>query len=115
MREATALILKLKGFDVRTAGSGEEAYASLGDRDDAPDLILSDFRLPGRENGAQVVQRVRTLLDKEVPVVFMTGDTSEVRIRETRMAYCEVLRKPIDGDKLLRALDDALAHPPGNA
>ena len=115
VREATALILKLKGFEVRTAGSGEEAYASLGDRDDAPDLILSDFRLPGRENGAQVVQRVRTLLDKEVPVVFMTGDTSEARIRETRMAYCEVLRKPIDGDKLLRALDDALAHPPGNA
>lgn len=115
VREATALILKLKGFDVRTAGSGEEAYASLGDRDDAPDLILSDFRLPGRENGAQVVQRVRTLLDKEVPVVFMTGDTSEARIRETRMAYCEVLRKPIDGDKLLRALDDALTHTPGNA
>ena len=115
VREATALILKLKGFDVRTASSGEEAYASLTDSDEAPDLILSDFRLPGSENGAQVVQRVRTLLDREVPVVFMTGDTSEARIRETRMAYCDVLRKPIDGEKLLRALNDALAHPPGHA
>ncbi len=115
VREATALILKLKGFDVRTASSGEEAYASLSDSDEAPDLILSDFRLPGSENGAQVVQRVRTLLDREVPVVFMTGDTSEARIRETRMAYCDVLRKPIDGEKLLRALNDALAHPPGHA
>ncbi len=115
VREATAMILELKGFEVRTAGSGEEAYASLDDRDQAPDLILSDFRLPGRENGAQVVQRVRTLLEREVPVVFMTGDTSEARIRETRMAYCEVLRKPIDGEKLLRALNDALIHRPGRA
>jgi hypothetical protein len=41
----------------------------------------------------------------------MTGDTSEARIRETRMRYCEVLRKPIDGDKLFRALSDALAQP----
>ncbi len=115
VREATAMILKLKGFEVRTAGSGEEAYAGLDEDAEAPDLILSDFRLPGRENGAQVVQRVRTLLDREVPVVFMTGDTSEARIRETRMAYCDVLRKPIDGDKLLRALHEALAHRPGHA
>jgi PAS domain S-box-containing protein len=115
VREATSLILKLKGYDVRAAGSGEEAYAAIADSDEAPDLILSDFRLPGRENGAQVVQRVRTLLDSEVPVVFMTGDTSEARIRETRMAYCDVLRKPIDGDKLLRALSDALTRPAGNA
>ena len=111
VREATSLILKLKGYDVRAAGSGEEAYAAIADSDEIPDLILSDFRLPGRENGAQVVQRVRTLLDSEVPVVFMTGDTSEARIRETRMPYCDVLRKPIDGDKLLRALSDALVRP----
>jgi len=111
VREATSLILKLKGYDVRTAGSGEEAYATIADSDEIPDLILSDFRLPGRENGAQVVQRVRTLLDSEIPVVFMTGDTSEARIRETRMPYCDVLRKPIDGHKLLRALSDALARP----
>jgi PAS domain S-box-containing protein len=111
VREATSLILRLKGYEVATAGNGEEAYASVADRATAPDLILSDFRLPGRENGAQVVQRVRTLLEREVPVVFMTGDTSEARIRETRMRYCEVLRKPIDGDKLFRALSDALAQP----
>ena len=115
VREATTLILRLKGYDVHAASNGEEAYASLAGNEEAPDLILSDFRLPGRENGAQVVQRVRTLVAREVPAVFMTGDTSEARIRETRMAYCEVLRKPIDGDKLLRALGKALAHPSGHA
>lgn len=115
VREATALILSLRGYDVHTAGSGQEAYAALADSDAAPDLILSDFRLPGTENGAQVVQRVRTLLEREVPVVFMTGDTSEARIRETRMAYCDVLRKPIDGDRLLHALEAALAGPATDA
>jgi CheY-like chemotaxis protein len=58
-----------------------------------------------------VVQRVRTLLERDVPVVFMTGDTSEARIRETRLSCCEVLRKPVDADKLSRALENAAAAP----
>jgi len=115
VREATAMILRLKGFEVTAAGDGEEAYASVDAMAEAPDVILSDFRLPGPDNGAQVVQRVRTLLERDVPVVFMTGDTSEARIRETRLTRCEVLRKPIDGDKLLRALAEALGEPASRA
>jgi len=115
VREATAMILRLKGFEVTAAGDGEQAYASVDAMPAAPDVILSDFRLPGPDNGAQVVQRVRTLLERDVPVVFMTGDTSEARIRETRLTRCEVLRKPIDSEKLVRALAEALAKPEGHA
>jgi two-component system CheB/CheR fusion protein len=111
VREATSLILQIKGFEVHRAASGEEAYRTVSAEALQPDLILSDFRLPGNENGAQVVQRVRTLLERDVPVVFMTGDTSEARIRETRLSCCEVLRKPVDADKLSRALENAAAAP----
>jgi len=109
VREATQTILSLDGYDVHSAANGEEACRSVTDGALRPDVILSDFRLSGSENGAQVVQRVRTLLGCPVPVVFMTGDTSEARIRETCMEHCSVLRKPVDAEQLVAALNGAVA------
>jgi PAS domain S-box-containing protein len=110
--EATSLVLRLHGYDVFTATNAEEAYGYVETGALMPDIILSDFRLPGKENGAQIVQRVRTLLKSDVPVVFMTGDTSSAVIRESQLAKCEVLHKPIDPLKLNKALVEGLAQNP---
>lgn len=107
--EATSMILRLRGFEVHTANDGREALHHLTAQGLDPDVILSDFRLPGEENGAQVVIRVRRHLEREIPVVFMTGDTSEARIRETALTFCDVLRKPLDADQLSHALKQAIA------
>ncbi|HEY5789106.1 MAG TPA: ATP-binding protein [Gammaproteobacteria bacterium] len=109
LREATRLILDLDGYVVHCAENGEHAFRAVLEQGVDPDVILSDFRLPGAHNGAEVVARVRELLGRDVPVVFMTGDTSEARIRETRMAHCSVLRKPVDSLRLSAALTTALA------
>ena len=61
--------LELDGFDVLTAGSGEEALDLLK-REDV-DLALTDQRLPGMD-GVAVVRRLKTE-HPEVGVVVMTA------------------------------------------
>jgi len=109
---ATSLMLRLHGYDVFSATNAQEAYEQVAERELTPDIILSNFRLPGKENGAQIVQRVRTLLKSDVPVVFLTGDTSTARIKETQLANYAVLHKPIDPLKLNKALVEGLAQNP---
>ena len=61
--------LELGGFDVLTAGSGEEALDLLKTED--VDLTLTDQRLPGMD-GVAVVRRLRAE-HPEIAVVVMTA------------------------------------------
>lgn len=106
--DATSLVLKLHGYDVHTASSSQQAYDQIAEKGLEPDIILSDYRFPGNETGVEIVQKVRTLLGREIPAVFMTGDPSVARIGETQMRNCEVLHKPVDPGTLNAALMDGL-------
>jgi len=58
VRESTALLLELNGYEVKTADSGEQAITLL--EAFHPDAVLLDIGMPG-ENGYQVAQRIRHL------------------------------------------------------
>lgn len=73
-----------------------------------PDLIVSDYRLPGM-NGVEVIRRVREILGREVPAVIMTGDTSARDIETAGLGRCTVLHKPVDTDRLLGLVEESLA------
>lgn len=72
--DATTMLLSASGFEVFTALSGEEALAHI-DAGVRPDIVVSDYRLPGY-NGVEVVRRIREATAAEIPTVLMTGDTS---------------------------------------
>lgn len=58
VRESTALLLKLNGYEVKMADSGEQAMALI--QTFHPDVVLLDIGMPV-ENGYQVAQRIRQL------------------------------------------------------
>ena len=63
--------LKKAGFSVTTASDGADALAKL--ELSAPDLILSDTRLP-RLDGYELVRRLKDKPEYAViPIVFLTG------------------------------------------
>jgi CheY-like chemotaxis protein len=106
--DAMAIVFRDAGIDLRLARDGEAAAAlvAAGLR---PDLIISDFRLPGG-NGGEVIRRLRQALGASVPSVILTGDTGLQEVE--KQADCVVLHKPIDPVSLIaRARQLAAARP----
>jgi two-component system, sensor histidine kinase len=63
-----------------------------------PDVIVSDFRLPG-SNGSQVIRRLRQMLGAQAPAIILTGDTGFLEVE--KQDNCAVLHKPVDSAKLI--------------
>src|SRR4051812_16958356 len=86
--------LRSAGFTVTTAGSAENALAKL--EHGAPDLILTDTRLPGAD-GFGLVREVRSRAElKDVPIVFLTEQGAlEDKLRGLELGVDDYLAKPI--------------------
>ena len=67
VREILAETLEEFGYRVIRAGSGEEALQCL-DRQDGPDMIITDVRMPGM-SGLELAQKVRARDERSLPLV----------------------------------------------
>jgi len=99
---AEAVLRKWK-CEVTVAGSLAELQACFADTDRVPDLIISDYRLRGNENGIQVIRAIRQEYNIEIPAVLITGDTGPDRLREAQASGLPLLHKPL-GPARLRTL-----------
>lgn len=99
------LLLESWGHDVLMAADGPAALAALRAAPRCPDVILSDFRLPGPLTGAETVTRAAEQEGRPIPGIILTGDTGPERIREAVAAGCRLLHKPVTPDVLRDALN----------
>lgn len=106
---AVTLVLKQFGCAVTAAESGARAKQLLEAEGRVPDLILSDFRLRGGENGVEAIDMLRTGFGEEIPAVIVTGDTAVERLEALRASGVEVLHKPIGAEPLKQVLIRLLA------
>lgn len=63
-------ILTRKGVDVHTSASGEQGIQEL--RAHSYDIIITDLKMPGM-SGNDVLEQVRKIKGKGLPVVAMSG------------------------------------------
>jgi signal transduction histidine kinase len=80
--EILATVVEDLGHQVLTARDGAEAFRLA--RDHAPDLIITDFMMPGR-NGIELIRAVRA--DAElaaVPVILISAATPAAAVEATR-------------------------------
>lgn len=100
-----------RGYTVWCAADADEARALVQQRlpGQAPDLVLADFRLRHGRTGMDAVQAVRQAAGRELPALIITGDTAPQRIAEAVATGLRVLHKPLDGDELVAAIQQALA------
>lgn len=104
--DATCMVLEMADIRVRTALDGGAAIAML-ESGYQPDMVVSDYRLPGA-NGVEVVRRARDLWGDSLPIVLMTGDTSGRAIKNAKLSNCTVLHKPVDSDQLIALIETSL-------
>jgi CheY-like chemotaxis protein len=102
--QATAIFLRVEGHEVITAGSPDEALAKLGRLDRAPDLIVSDFQLGLPVTGAELIERVRATVGRDIPAVVLSGDMLRVVRHCEHLANCRVFHKPVDAEELAQHL-----------
>jgi DNA-binding response OmpR family regulator/SAM-dependent methyltransferase len=100
--------LTKKGYTVTGAGSGAEALAAANKA--VFDLIISDVRLPGAEDGIEVVGRIKQLPGHEkAKVLIITGyaDT-EAPIRAIKLGVADYIYKPFEIKSLLQKVKSCL-------
>jgi CheY-like chemotaxis protein len=104
-RESLAHLLRLEGYDVRTAGDGAEALTHLHSW--KPDAIILELHLPVVNGWTFLEQRRKDARLSKVPVVI----TSAALDDPEELGAQAALRKRYELPELLRVLD-ALTQPP---
>jgi signal transduction histidine kinase/CheY-like chemotaxis protein len=93
------------GLTVVSAAHGDEALALVTKAGVRPDLVLSDFNLPGPMNGVETIEALRVALASKVPAIVLTGDIRSQAIETITKHDVAVITKPFDGDKLLQLIN----------
>ncbi|MEJ2186869.1 MAG: sigma-54 dependent transcriptional regulator [Gemmatimonadota bacterium] len=105
IRRVLRQVLEYEGHDVRTAEGGGEAlgiYPSF-----EPDLTFLDVKM-ARMDGLEVLGRIRES-DPDALVVMISGHGSiDTAVEATRRGAYDFLEKPLDMDRLLLTLRNAL-------
>lgn len=110
-REALRGLLQHMGAKVSVAGSGREGLDRA--RDDEPDLVMCDLRMP-RMDGFEFIRELnRATSPARTPVVAVTAMASEADHQRTREAgFHGHLNKPFDEAAIVAAVDAALRPGP---
>ncbi|HYS16301.1 MAG TPA: sigma-54 dependent transcriptional regulator [Candidatus Binatia bacterium] len=104
-RKGLQELLTVWGYDVSSAGDGQEALERAAGR--APDLVIADLVMPGID-GLELLTRLK----RDFPttaVVFLTGQGSiESAVQAIKDGAYDYLTKPVDPTRLQILLDRAL-------
>jgi signal transduction histidine kinase/CheY-like chemotaxis protein len=103
VRDSMMALLGKWRCEVIAAESCDEMLGKLISVKRMPDLIVSDYRLKGGENGIEVVARLREEFNAQVPALLITGETGMEQLREAEESGLHVLHKPLNPSRL-RAL-----------
>jgi two-component system response regulator RegA len=101
LRERLATAIRTRGYEVRTAGSSDEALREVAK--ESPEMAVLDLKMPGG-NGLDLLKELRQA-DPHTRVLMLTGygsiATAVEAVREGAVGY---LPKPADADEILAAL-----------
>lgn len=102
---ALAESLREDGHDTITVSSAEDALEALSEG--APDVVITDLRLPGM-SGVALVRRLRGGRHP-IPVIVVTAFGSSETLQElTECGVHAVFAKPFRVDQVRRSVRDAL-------
>ena len=109
--EALVMALEHSRHAVVWAKNGRELIDRLGQQ--APDLVISDYRLAVGETGFDVIAEVRSLFTNHLPAILITGDTDPAVVRSMADRGIALLYKPLDMEALQLAIAELVERRAG--
>jgi len=107
IRAALGQLLEYEGYEVRAVSNAADGIAEYPKF--RPDLVFMDVKMGGID-GLEALKRIREL-DPAALVVMISGHaTIRTAVEATQLGAYEILEKPLDTDRILVMLRNALAH-----
>ena len=104
-REALRDWLTDDGYQVETAGEGEEALAAITEQDFG--IVILDLKLPGKD-GIEVLREAKEKRPKLKGVIITAYPSVETAVAATKEGAIDYLPKPFDLNHLERIVRDTL-------
>jgi len=105
IRDAVRQLFEYESHDIRVEGDGPDALEAYGEF--RPHLTFLDVKMPGMD-GLEVLERLRER-DPAALIVMVSGHgTIDTAVEATRKGAYDFLEKPLDSDRLLLTLRNAL-------
>ena len=111
-RQAMTVLLEHWSCEVRSIESATQLDMVLANHW-LPQLIISDYRLRGKETGPAVIEQVelRRKSDYSIPVVIVSGELGlEEVFSATWPRHWELLKKPVSAQSLRAAMNKVLSR-----
>jgi len=107
IREALTQLLEYEEIEVRACASGSEALQRYPEF--RPHLVFLDVKMQGMD-GLETLRKLREL-DPHAQVVMISGHgTIQTAVEATQLGAYDFLEKPLDTDRILLTLRNALQH-----
>src|SRR3954467_7376249 len=107
VREALKQVLEYEEIEVRVSASGNEVLLAYPDF--KPHLVFLDVKMEGMD-GLETLKKIREL-DSQAQVVMISGHgTIQTAVEATQLGAYDFLEKPLDTDRILLTLRNALQH-----
>ncbi len=107
IREALRQVLEYEGWEVRAATSGGEGITVYPEF--RPHVVLLDVKMAGLD-GLDTLSRLRDLEPPATVVMISGHGTIATAVQATRRGAFDFLEKPLDTDRLLVTLRNAVQH-----
>jgi len=105
IRQTLGGILADEGYEVMTAGSGEDALKII--EEELPNLVLLDIWLPGMD-GIEVLKAIRSNYP-QIRVVMISGHgTIETAVKATKLGAFDFIEKPLSLENVILVANHAL-------
>ncbi|HEX2602660.1 MAG TPA: sigma-54 dependent transcriptional regulator [Gemmatimonadaceae bacterium] len=107
IRAALGQLLEYEGYEVHTVANANEGIAEY--QKWRPHLVFLDVKMAGID-GMEALKKIREL-DPNATVVMISGHaTIRTAVEATQAGAYEILEKPLDTDRILVMLRNALSH-----
>ena len=98
-------LLKADGHIVRVASDPATALALIAGGAIRPEILLTDYNLPGDMDGLQLLAQLRVNLAAQLPAIILTGDISSASLAKIASQDCIQLSKPVKPQELAAAIE----------
>ena len=107
IRAALGQLLEFEGYEVRTAANAVDGISEVERW--RPHLVFQDVKMAGID-GIEALRKMRET-DPTVVVVMISGHaTIQTAVEATQLGAYDILEKPLDTDRILVILRNALRH-----
>ena len=107
IRAALGQLLEFEGYEVRAVGNAVDGIAEYGKQ--RPDLVFLDVKMAGID-GIEALKKIKES-DASAVVVMISGHaTIQTAVEATQLGAYDILEKPLDTDRILVTLRNALRH-----